>query len=518
MISQAMVELSRWQFAATSLYHFIFVPLTLGISWLIFIMELMYVRTGDVLYRDMTKFWGKLFGINFAIGVATGITLEFEFGTNWSNYSHYVGDIFGAPLAIEGLLAFFLESTFIGLFFTGWNRFSKKAHLAITFLTALGSNLSAMWILIANGWMQYPEFAVFSPEKMRMEMVDFFGLVFSPVAQVKFAHTVCAGYVTASMFVIGVSAFMLLKKRHIDFAKKSMTVALAFGFCAMAGSALTGDLSAVGVTNHQPAKLAAMEAEYETQEAPASWSVFAIPNEEKMENTFAIKVPWLLGIIATHSLDKEVIGLRDIVAQNEERIKNGAIAHQLLTKLRQGNNDPSVYEAFKQHENDLGYGLLLVEHAADPLNPTEAEIKTAARNSVPSVWISYFSFRLMLGLLGVAGILVLGTAFFLWYKRDLENRTLFLKCLLWAIPVPFLACEFGWILAELGRQPWAIQGILPTFMATSSLSVVDVALSLICFIAIYTVFLIIEMYLMIKAIKKGPLETSALESAFAGGK
>ena len=174
MISQAMVELSRWQFAATSLYHFIFVPLTLGISWLIFIMELMYVRTGDVLYRDMTKFWGKLFGINFAIGVATGITLEFEFGTNWSNYSHYVGDIFGAPLAIEGLLAFFLESTFIGLFFTGWNRFSKKAHLAITFLTALGSNLSAMWILIANGWMQYPEFAVFSPEKMRMEMVDFF--------------------------------------------------------------------------------------------------------------------------------------------------------------------------------------------------------------------------------------------------------------------------------------------------------------------------------------------------------
>ena len=194
------------------------------------------------------------------------------------------------------------------------------------------------------------------------------------------------------------------------------------------------------------------------------------------------------------------------------------MAHKLLTQLRQGNSDPSVYEAFKQHDKDLGYGLLLVEHAKDPLNPTESEIKTAARNSVPSVWISYFSFRLMLGLLGIAGILVLGAAFFLWYKRDLENRTLFLKFLLWAIPVPFLACEFGWILAELGRQPWAIQGILPTFMATSSLSVTDVALSLICFIAIYTVFLLIEMYLMIKAVKKGPLETSALESAFAGGK
>lgn len=261
-----------------------------------------------------------------------------------------------------------------------------------------------------------------------------------------------------------------------------------------------------------------MEAEYETQEAPASWSVFAIPNEEKMENSFAIKVPWLLGIIATHSLDEEVVGLRDIVAQNEARVKNGAVAHQLLTQLRQGNQDPALYEAFKQHEKDLGYGLLLVEHAADPLNPTEAEIKKAARNSVPSVWISYFSFRLMLGLLGIAGVLALSAAFFLWYKRDLENRTRLLKLLLWAIPVPFLACEFGWILAELGRQPWAIQGILPTFMATSSLSVTDVALSLICFIAIYTVFLIIEMYLMVKAIKKGPLETSALESAFAGGK
>lgn len=518
MISQAMVELSRWQFAATSLYHFIFVPLTLGISWLIFIMELMYVKTGDVLYRDMTKFWGKLFGINFAIGVATGITLEFEFGTNWSNYSHYVGDIFGAPLAIEGLLAFFLESTFIGLFFTGWNRFSKKTHLVITFLTALGSNLSAMWILIANGWMQYPEFAIFSPEKMRMEMIDFFGLVLSPVAQVKFAHTVCAGYVTASMFVVGVSAFMLLKNKHLEFAKRSMTIALGFAFCALGGSALTGDLSAVEVTRHQPAKLAAMEAEYETQDAPASWSVFAIPNEEKMENAFAVKVPWLLGLIATHSLSEEVIGLRDIVKENEERIKNGVIAHKALSDLRQGNEDPANYEMFKRHEKDLGYGLLLVEHAADPLNPTEFEIKKAARNSVPSVWISFFSFRLMLGLMGIVSIMALGAAFFLWYKRDLEKRTRFLKFLVLSIPLPFLACETGWILAELGRQPWAIQGILPTFLATSSLSVTDVALSLVCFIAIYTVFLIIEMFLMIKAIKKGPIETSALESAFAGGK
>ena len=310
MIDSFMVELSRWQFAVTSLYHFLFVPLTLGISWIIFIMEIIYVKTGDTLYKDMAKFWGKLFGINFAIGVATGITLEFEFGTNWSNYSHYVGDIFGAPLALEGLMAFFLESTFIGLMFTGWNRFSKGTHLLITFLTALGSNLSAMWILIANGWMQYPEFAQFSPEKMRMEMVDFWGVIFSPVAQVKFAHTVSAGYVTAGMFVIGVSAYFMLKGKNIRFAKRSMTIGIVFSLLAMGGSALTGDLSALQVTEHQPAKLAAMEAEYHTQEAPASWSLFAIPNEEEMDNDISIKIPWLLGLIATHSFDTPVQGLR----------------------------------------------------------------------------------------------------------------------------------------------------------------------------------------------------------------
>ena len=508
MINETMVELSRWQFAITSLYHFIFVPLTLGISWLIFIMEVMYVKTGNVLYRDMTKFWGKLFGINFAIGVATGITLEFEFGTNWSNYSHYVGDIFGAPLAIEGLLAFFLESTFIGLFFTGWNRFSKKTHLVITFLTALGSNLSAMWILIANGWMQYPEFAVFSAEKMRMEMVDFAGLVLSPVAQVKFVHTVCAGYICAAMFVVGVSAFMMLKERYVVFAKRSMTIALAFAFCALGGAALSGDLSAVSVTEHQPAKLAAMEAEYETQEAPASWSMIAIPNEEKMENSFSIKLPWLLGLIATHSFDEEVVGLRDIVKENEQRVRNGALAHAALTKIRQGEKDIVSLETFDANKKDLGYGLLLVEHAQDPLNPTEDEIKTAARQSVPSVWISYFSFRVMIGLLGAIGLLALGAAFFLWYKQDLVQRKRLLALLVLAIPLPFIACEAGWILAEVGRQPWAIQDILPTFMATSTLSATDVALSLICFVGIYTIFLIIEMTLMVKAIKQGPTLTS----------
>ena len=507
MVNELMVELSRWQFAATSLYHFIFVPLTLGISWLVFIMELVYVATNKVIYRDMAKFWGKLFAINFAIGVATGITLEFEFGTNWSNYSHYVGDIFGAPLALEGLMAFFLESTFIGLMFTGWSRFSKKTHLLITFLTALGSNLSAMWILIANGWMQYPEFAVFSPERMRMEMVDFWGLVFSEVAQVKFLHTVTAGYTTAAFFVIGVSAFLMLKRKSLQFAKRSMTIAIVFALCAMGGSGLSGDLSALSVTAHQPAKLAAMEAEYETQEPPASWSIFAIPNESEMENYVSLRVPALLGLIATHSLDTEVQGLRDIVAQNEQRVRSGLIANRALTELRAGNVTEENMGTFKAHQEDLGYGLLLVEHAQDPLNPTEEEIKITARESVPPVFITYYAFRVMIGIIGVLGLLALGAAFFLWYKRDLHTRTKLLKVLVYAIPLPFIACEAGWILAEIGRQPWAIQDILPTFLATSTLSPWDVGLSLICFIGIYTILLLIEMKLMVRAIKLGPTLT-----------
>lgn len=509
MVNELMVELSRWQFAATSLYHFIFVPLTLGISWLVFIMELVYVATGKVIYRDMAKFWGKLFAINFAIGVATGITLEFEFGTNWSNYSHYVGDIFGAPLALEGLMAFFLESTFIGLMFTGWARFGKKTHLLITFLTALGSNLSAMWILIANGWMQYPEFAEFFPERMRMEMVDFWGLVFSDVAQVKFLHTVTAGYTTAAFFVIGVSAFLMLKRKSLTFAKRSMTIAIVFALCAMGGSGLSGDLSALAVTEHQPAKLAAMEAEYETQEPPASWSILALPNEEAMDNYFSIRIPALLGIIATHSLDTPVQGMRDIVANNEQRVRRGLIANRALTEMRAGNVTPELQKTFNLYKKDLGYGLLLVEHAQDPLNPTEAEIKVAARHSVPPVFITYYAFRVMMGIVGLLGLLALAAGFFLWYKRDLHTRTLILKGLVLAIPLPFIACEAGWLIAEIGRQPWAIQDILPTFLATSTLSPTDVGISLLAFVGIYTVLLFIEMKLMVHAIKLGPTLTEA---------
>ncbi len=292
MVSEQLVDLSRLQFAATAMYHFLFVPLTLGMVWMLVIMESVYVMTGKTIYKDMTRFWGKLFGINFALGVTTGITLEFQFGTNWAYYSHYVGDIFGAPLAIEGLMAFFLESTFIGLFFFGWDRLSRQQHLLVTILMAVGTNLSALWILIANGWMQNPVGSEFSFETMRMELTDFWAVVFNPVAQGKFVHTVSAGYVTGAMFVLSISAWYLLRGRDVEFAKRSFRIAAAFGFASICSVIVLGDESGYALGEAQQTKLAAMEAMWETEPAPASFNVIALPNEAEMKNDFALHIPW----------------------------------------------------------------------------------------------------------------------------------------------------------------------------------------------------------------------------------
>ena len=302
-----VIDLSRLQFAFTAMYHFLFVPLTLGMTFILAIMESVYVMSGKEIYRDMTKFWGKLFGINFALGVTTGIAMEFQFGTNWSYYSHYVGDIFGAPLAIEGLMAFFLESTLVGLFFFGWDRLSKVQHLAVTWLVALGSNLSALWILIANGWMQNPVGAEFNYVTMRMEMQSFSEVIFNPVAQVKFVHTVSAGYVTGAMFVLAISAWYMLKGRDLAFARRSFAIASAFGLAASVSVIVLGDESGYELGDVQRVKLAAVEAEWETHPAPASFTLIGLPNEETQTTEYAIKIPYALGLIATRSLDEQVI-------------------------------------------------------------------------------------------------------------------------------------------------------------------------------------------------------------------
>ncbi len=331
-----VVDLSRLQFATTALYHFLFVPLTLGLSWILVIMESVYVMTGKEIYRDMTRFWGKLFGINFVMGVATGITMEFQFGTNWAYYSHYVGDIFGAPLAIEGLMAFFLESTFVGMFFFGWDRLTKVQHLLVTFLVALGSNLSALWILIANAWMQNPVGAEFNHETMRMELTSFYDLLFNPVAGPKFVHTVAAGYVAASMFVLGISSWYLLRGRDPSFAIRSFAVASGFGLASALSVIVLGDESGYSTGEVQKVKLAAIEAEWETEKPPASFTVFGFPDQEAEKTHFAIKVPWLMGLIATRSFDTPVAGIKDLKHEHETRIRNGMLAYAALQRVRGG--------------------------------------------------------------------------------------------------------------------------------------------------------------------------------------
>lgn len=503
MVDDLFVDLSRFQFALTALYHFIFVPLTLGMVWILVIMESVYVMTGKEIYRDMTKFWGKLFGINFAIGIATGLTMEFEFGTNWSYYSHYVGDVFGAPLAIEGLMAFFMESTFVGLFFLGWDRLSKTQHLGVTFMMAVGSNLSALWILVANGWMQLPIGAEFSAETMRMEMVNFAEVVFSPVAQAKFIHTVAAGYVAASMFVMGISSYYILKKRDLGFAKRSFSVAVGFGLASILSVIVLGDESGYTLGHAQETKLAAIEGEYDTEKAPAPFTLIGFPNDETMEVEYAVKIPWMLGLIATRSVDKEVKGIKDIIVENEHRVRNGIVAYDLLQKLRAGDKSEVNIDRFNDIKKDLGYGLLLKRYVENPATATPEQIKQAARYAVPPSAPLFWSFRIMVGL-GFYMLIAIALGFYYNMKRQLSEKRWLLKAYVYSIPVPWIAIELGWFVAEFGRQPWAIADVLPTFLATSSLTVGDLIFSITGFVLFYTILLIIEMYLMFKFARLGP--------------
>lgn len=503
MVSEQLVDLSRLQFAATALYHFLFVPLTIGMVWMLVIMESVYVMTGKPLYKDMTRFWGKLFGINFALGVTTGITLEFQFGTNWAYYSHYVGDIFGAPLAIEGLMAFFLESTMIGLFFFGWDRLSRRQHLLVTVLMAVGTNLSALWILIANGWMQNPVGAEFSYVTMRMEMTDFWAVVFNPDAQAKFVHTVSAGYVTGAMFVLSISSWYLLRRRDVEFAKRSFGIAAAFGFASVCSVIVLGDESGYTVGEAQQTKLAAMEAMWETEPAPAPFNLIAIPNEAEMKNDFAIEIPWVMGIIGTRSLDKQIPGIKEIKARNRERIVSGIEAVTALDALRRDQNDAAARRGFEAHKADLGFGLLLKKYVSHFDQLTPAIIEKAVNDTVPRVAPMFWSFRLMVAL-GFAMLLLFGLALWHSVKGDFADKPWLLRAALYALPMPWIACEVGWFVAEYGRQPWTIYGVLPTHLSVSTLSVESLYGSLAGFVGFYTVLLVVEMYLMIKFARLGP--------------
>ena len=498
----AVIDLSRLQFALTALYHFLFVPLTLGLSFMLVIMESIYVMTKRPIWRTVTRFWGTLFGINFVLGVATGITMEFQFGMNWSYYSHYVGDIFGAPLAIEGLMAFFLEATFVGLMFFGWDKLSRVGHLAVTFLTALGTNLSALWILVANGWMQNPMGAAFNPDTMRMEVSSFRDVLFNPVAQAKFVHTVSAGYVIASVFVLGISALYLLKGKYVGVAKRSMTVAAAFGLASSLSVVVLGDESGYALTDNQKMKLAALEAMWETEAAPAGLTAFGIPNMAARKTEHEIKIPYVLGVIATRSFDKPVEGIFSLVAKAQDRIESGVIAYGAVEALKVNPSDIAARATFEQHRRDLGYALLLKRYVEDPRQASPELIQKAAWDTVPPVPVMFWAFRIMAGI-GFLMIALFATAFLLVTLRKHDTKW-FLVLAVGALPLPWISTELGWVLAEVGRQPWAVDGVLPTFLGASSLTVPQLLTSIAAFTLLYGALAVVEIGLIIKTVKKGP--------------
>ncbi|QDH14969.1 cytochrome ubiquinol oxidase subunit I [Oecophyllibacter saccharovorans] len=509
LINPQVVDLSRFQFALTALYHFMFVPLTLGLTFMLAAIETVYVITGRKIYKEMTQFWGGIFGINFALGVATGLTMEFEFGTNWSMYSHFFGDMFGTPLAIEGLMAFFLEATFVGLMFFGWHRLSKGAHLAVTYLVALGSNLSALWILVANGGMNLPVGGYFDPTTMRLQIDSFADVVFNPDAQAKFVHTSVAGYVCAAMLIMGISAFYILRRRHMELALRSFRMATLFGLLGTCAVIALGDALGVEDYKHQPTKLAAMEGIWNTTHPPEEpWLLFALPDDAQQKNYLEIGIPYVLTPLVTHSFNTPILGMHQLEEMSGPKIRSGIVALSAL-KTYSETHSADALALFKAHENDLGYGFLAVQHAPnqDVSAITDADVdqvvKATEPDILPNVFVTFWSFRIMVFLGGYFLVFFAFAALFS-LKYTLVKHRWFLRLAVLSIPLPVLATEFGWITAEGGRQPWTVFEKLPTFLSSSSHSVGYMIFSLVGFALLYSIFIVIELFLMFRTARLGP--------------
>ena len=502
-IDSGTVDWSRAQFALTAIYHWLFVPLTLGLAVVMGIVETCYYRTRKEFWRTAARFWQRLFGINFAMGVATGIILEFEFGTNWSNYSWFVGDIFGAPLAIEGILAFFMESTFVAVMFFGWNKVSAGFHLASTWLTGLGATLSAWWILVANAWMQYPIGCTFNPDTMRNEMTSFLDVALSPFAIDKFTHTITSSWILGAAFTVGVSCWYLLRKRHIELAKESIKVGAAVGLVASLLAASTGHNSAYMVAQSQPMKLAAMEALYEggtdqSLTAVAWVNPFEQPDYmNQSEPPMRIAVPNMLSILATKDLHGYVPGVKDIIRgykkadgtmepSLKEKQERGRNAIQALKDYRAGKDKEANLKVLEKDMKYFGYGYI-----------------KDAKQVVPFIPINFWSFRIMVGL-GCFFILIFAVILFIVYKKDITRPRWLQRVGIALIPLAFIASECGWLVAEFGRQPWTIQDMLPTWAAVSDLSSGGIAFTFFLFLVLFTAMLTVEVSIMCKQIKKGP--------------
>jgi cytochrome d ubiquinol oxidase subunit I len=516
-IDGAMVDWARAQFALTAIYHWLFVPLTLGLALIMGIMETIYYRTKKGFWKDTAKFWQKLFGINFAMGVATGIILEFEFGTNWSNYSWFVGDIFGAPLAIEGIVAFFMESTFVAVMFFGWKKVSAGFHLASTWLTGLGATISAWWILVANSWMQYPVGCEFNPETMRNEMVSFADVAFSPFAVDKFCHTVTSSWIIGALFVVAVSAWYLLKKRERQLAVESVKVASVVGLVASLLAAFTGDHSAYTVAKVQPMKLAAMEALYEGGEDQGLTIIslvnpFRQPNyTEEKEPPLRIAVPYALSFMATHDIHGYVPGVNNLIKGGfvnaagetelslDEKIERGKMAITALGIYRKVKSEVKGTPTEEQH-------AVLTEKAAflkDNMKYFGYGYIKEADETVPFIPLCFYTFRIMVGL-GCLFILFFAITVFLIFKKDITNGKWWMWTSLALLPMGYVASEAGWLVAEFGRQPWTIQDMMPTWIGVSNLSSNAVMLTFFIFLVMFTTLLAVEINILCKQIKKGP--------------
>ena len=512
-VDVSLVDWSRAQFALTAMYHWIFVPLTLGITFIVAFMETLYVKTGNEEWKKITKFWMTLFGINFAIGVATGIILEFEFGTNWSNYSWFVGDIFGAPLAIEGILAFFMESTFVAIMFFGWNKVSKKTHLLATWLTAIGANLSALWILVANGWMQHPVGMKFNPETARNEMENFWEVLFSQTAVDKWLHATSSGFALASVFVIGISAWYLLKKRETLLAKKSILVAAIFGLVSSIYLVMTGDNATRTIANDQNMKFAALEGLYNGSEGAGLVAVgffsdnSSDPNNENMKDfNLKLEIPNFLSYMAFLDWNAFVPGVNDLINGNEkyaimsyyDRIERGKIAIDKLSQYKEArkNNNTELAETLKAEltsdnfQNDyfkyFGYGYF-----------------DSPEDLVPNIPLTFYSFHTMVGL-GFYFILLFILSLVFLLKETFDKQRWFMRLAIISIPLAYLASQAGWIVAEVGRQPWVVQDLMPNVAAVTRISAGSVKTTFWLFAVLFTVLLIAELKIMFRQIKIGP--------------
>jgi cytochrome d ubiquinol oxidase subunit I len=514
LLDASLLGWSRAQFAMTAMYHWLFVPLTLGLGVIMAVMETFYLTTGKEEWKKATKFWMTLFGVNFAIGVATGIILEFEFGTNWSNYSWFVGDIFGAPLAIEGILAFFMEATFISIMFFGWNKVGKKFHLASTWLTVIGATLSALWILVANAWMQYPVGMEFNPSMTRNEMIDFWSILLSPVAINKFLHTVTSGWVLGSLFVIGISSWYLIKKREVEFALRSMKVAAIFGIVSTVLIIVTGDGSAYHMSQRQPMKLAAMEGLYKGKNHN-DLVAFGILDPDKKEYSddkdaylfkMMVPIPGMLSYLAYRDGNAFVPGIKDIIdgGYPVQHAGENGIALSFAEKHERGKK---AIDALSAYQKDMN-----AKDTTDA-NIQKAELKKnypyfgygyldKPNELIPNVPLTFYSFHLMV-MLGMYFLALFVVVLFFIYRKSIQRQNWLLWISLLTIPLGYLAGELGWVVAEVGRQPWAIQDVLPVQAAISNISADSVKITFFLFLILFTALLVAEIRIMLKQIKKG---------------